>query len=287
VIMSTVVQAPTRSKKRVIHLLVEQKQAIIQRAVTRGLDQNVRFKATGVDWLGEVPEHWTVMPLKRCLASMEYGISDPGTDAGRVKVVGMGNIRDGKVTVPSKGGVDTVDPRLLLRAGDLLFNRTNSADLVGKVGLFSGSAFETTFASYLVRLRTGCDANAEFLNYLLNSPSVLRPARQLAIPSLHQSNLNSSRYGRIQIALPPLAEQQNIATQLHSELAGIESSIENVRREIDLIREYWERLVADVVTGKLDVRAARLRDTETPTEPEALIGEDQIEDDELVGLEEG
>ncbi|MGC9225394.1 MAG: hypothetical protein ACP5E2_15890, partial [Terracidiphilus sp.] len=189
-----------RAKRKVIALLNEQKQAIIHRAVTRGLDPSVPLRPSGVPWLADVPAHWTVMPLKHAFTSMDYGISDPTFDAGRIRVLGMGQIKDGEITVPEDGGVNTVDPSLFLKDGDLLFNRTNSAALVGKVGIFRGHNTPVTFASYLVRLRPKSGFDSEYLNFVLNSSVILNVARQSSIPSLHQSNLNPARYGRLAIA---------------------------------------------------------------------------------------
>jgi type I restriction enzyme S subunit len=191
-----------RAKQKLIKLLEEQKQAVIHRAVTRGLDPNVRLKPSGVEWLGDVPEHWDVMPIKRAFVSMDYGISESSTDGGTIRLLTMGNIKNGRVTIPETGGVAAVDSSLLLAVGDLLFNRTNSSELVGKVGAFTGADSTVTFASYLVRMRPRPEHEPEYLNAVLNGSSVLSVARREAIPSLHQSNLNPTRYGRLHVSLP-------------------------------------------------------------------------------------
>ena len=164
-----------RAKQNLIKLLEEQKQAIVHRLVTRGLDPNVRLKPSGVDWLGDVPEHWDVLPIKRAFRLMDYGLSESAIDDGTIRLLTMGNIKAGRITVPEAGGIRSVDPRLLLDPGDLLFNRTNSAALVGKVGLFRGCPARVTFASYLVRMRPRACHDAGYLNYLLNDDSVLLP----------------------------------------------------------------------------------------------------------------
>ena len=248
------IQAYISAKEKLIALLEEQRQAIIHQAVTRSLDPNVKLKDSGMKWLGNVPEHWDVMPLKRAFISMDYGISDSGSQTGMVRLLTMGNLKEGSVTVPSTGGVTAVAPSLLLEKNDLLFNRTNSADLVAKVGLFSGHDSPVTFASYLVRMRCRSSSEPEYLNLALNEARFLAQARREAVPSLHQSNLNPTRYGRIHIALPPKVEQKKILSALAEETNGLTSSMELARRQIDLIEEYRTRLIADVVTGKLDVR---------------------------------
>jgi type I restriction enzyme, S subunit len=263
-----------RAKQKLIKLLDEQRRAIIHRAVTRGLDPNVRVKPSGVDWLGHVPAHWEVLPIKRAFVSMDYGISESATNEGTIRLLTMGHIRAGRVRVPNDGGVATVDPSLLLEADDLLFNRTNSAELVGKVGLFTGAESPVTFASYLVRMRPRRDNDPTFLNLLLNDYIVLSAARREAIPSLHQANLNPTRYGRLRIALPALSEQRAIVAFLQTATAGVEKAAVRTEREIDLLREYRTRLIADVVTGKLDVREAATR---LPKEADDLEPLDETE----------
>jgi type I restriction enzyme S subunit len=275
-----------QAKRTLIILLNEQKQAIVHRTVTRGLDPNVRLKSSGVEWLGDVPKHWKVMPIKRAFVSMEYGISEAATDDGHIRLLTMGHIKKGSVVPPDSGGVTHVDPGLLVVENDLLFNRTNSAELVGKVGLFGGSSSPITFASYLVRMRPRPEHLPTYLNLLLNDPSVLSVARREAIPSLHQSNLNPTRYGRLQIALPPLSEQETIIRHLDVALVDLNSGIDGANREIDLLREYRNRLIADVVTGKLDVRAAAAVLPETTTEPEKPAALEIADEDELADIGE-
>ncbi len=241
------------SKRRLIELLDEERLRDIDRVTRKGIDE-APTKNTAFEWIGEVPAHWKIAPLKYAFSSMRYGISDSGTDEGTIPVLTMGHIHSGKVTVPESGGVVAVDSSLLLENGDLLFNRTNSAELVGKVGLFRACGRDVTFASYLVRLRPRADTDPEYMNYLLNSPRILAIARQIAVPSLHQSNLNPTRYGRIHIALPPFQEQQRIATWINARHADVERAKGRCKKEIDLMNEFRASLIAEAVTGRIDVR---------------------------------
>jgi type I restriction enzyme, S subunit len=259
------------SKQKLIKLLEEKKQAIIHNAVTHSFGTNIRLKPSAVEWLGDVPEHWEVLPIKRAFTSMDYGISESATDDGTIRLLTMGNIKDGEVTIPETGGVTTVDTALLLFAGDLLFNRTNSPDLVGKVGLFRGSDSAVTFASYLVRMRPRPGNEPEYLNLVLNDVSITSIARREAIPSLHQSNLNPTRYGRLQITLPPTDEQRSILRYVNVATTDVERAIASAHREISLLREYGTRLLADVVTGKLDVRKAAVQLPDETDDPQELL----------------
>jgi type I restriction enzyme, S subunit len=276
-----------RTKKKLIALLNEQKQAIIHQAVTRGLDPNVKLKPSGVEWLGDVPVHWEVVPIKRAFISMDYGISKSATDDGTIRLLTMGHIKNGRVTVPSVGGVNNVESSLLLNDGELLFNRTNSPDLVGKVGLFAGAESPVTFASYLVRMKPLPTNEPEYFNLLLNDFIVLAAARREAIPSLHQSNLNATRYGRLPIALPASEEQQSIVDWLKVNTRELETATSTAEREIYLLQEYRIRLIADVVTGKLDVREAAAQSSDGLDKPLAIDETDEFTevDEDMTGTE--
>ena len=267
------IQRYIRAKQKLMALLEEQKQAIIHQAVTGQIDVRTgqpypAYKPSGVEWLGDVPAHWEILPLKRAFVSMDYGISDTGTDDGTIPVLTMGNVRDGTVTVPECGGVTDVAPNLLLQDKDLLFNRTNSAELVAKVGLFRSGKRPVTFASYLVRMRARQENSPEFLNLLLNDIGFVAAARREAIPSLHQSNLNPTRYGRLLILLPSASEQRAIVESVEENIFDVDSAAARANHEIELLREYRTRLIADVVTGKLDVREAAARLPDGEAEPE-------------------
>ncbi len=161
-------------QRRLIALLAEKRQAVISHAVTRGLNPDARLKLSGIDWLGDVPEGWEVVPLRRALVSTDYGISDSLGVDGPVAVLRMGNILEGRVRFDDLKYADSVPSELLLESGDLLFNRTNSLDLIGKVGLFDGGVHpQVSFASYLVRLRLKAGFSPLFFSFLLNANGML------------------------------------------------------------------------------------------------------------------
>ena len=282
-----------RAKQKLIALLKEQKQALIHDAVTGRIDVGTgrpysAYKDSGVEWLGRVPEHWDVLPLKRAFVSMDYGISDRGTEDGRIAVLTMGDVgRDGTVRTTELGGVPFIAPKLLLRDKDLLFNRTNSPELVGKVGLFRSGKRAVTFASYLVRMRARQENRPEFLNFVLNDAGFLATARREAIPSLHQANLNPTRYGRLPISLPGTAEQETAIAFIGGNVSKMDGAVESANREIDLLQEYRTRLIAYVVTGKIDVREAAAGLPDEVKEPEpfdqtsALIDREEEPSDDL------
>ena len=138
-------------------------------------------------------------------------------------------------------------------------------------------------SGYLVRMRPNSSHEPEYLNMALNDTSFISRARREAIPSLHQSNLNPTRYGRIHVALPSKEEQQTILRTLRKETTSLRDAITHARRQIELLQEYRTRLIADVVTGQLDVReaAAQLPDEDLCDADESV--EELAMESEVIG----
>jgi len=252
------IEALIAEQRRMIELLREKRQAIITQAVTKGLNPDAAMKPSGVKWLGNVPTSWKICLLKRAFRSMEYGISDAVGLEGSIAILRMGNIVSGKIDYADLKYIDAVDQSLLLQEGDLLYNRTNSLDQIGKVGLFQGDVDgQFSFASYLVRLRTVSDSLPQFFAYLLNTENILGLARASAFVAIGQCNLNPSRYGRIIVAIPPQEEQVAIVRYLEKATATIDSLVADASRTIDILQERCSALISAAVTGALDVRNCR------------------------------
>ncbi len=273
-----------QKKKRLIEQLKEQKQVIINQVVTRGLDPNVRLKPSGIEWLGDIPEHWEAFPIKRLFSLIKYGTSESAGDKGKYKILTMGHIQDGKIVAKNCGLLKDLEDELLLRYNDLLFNRTNSKELVGKVGIFKEHTGDYSFASYLVLLRVNGKSLPDYINYLLNSSLFITYVRRHSIPSLNQSNLNPTRYSRFPVPLPPLEEQNRILEHIETSCSNINLLISSSQQQIDLIQEYRTRLISDVMTGQIDVRDIEISDIIEGELIEETIEEEQEEESlELVG----
>ncbi|OBU50249.1 restriction endonuclease subunit S [Stenotrophomonas maltophilia] len=239
-------------KERMLALLEEKRAALISRVVTRGLDPNAPLKPSGQEWLGEIPAHWDTCQLKRTWSSSDYGLSESIRDEGDIAVLRMSCIVDGRVDVSKSGMIAEVDSHLLLRRNDLLFNRTNSLDQIAKVGLVDFDPEEPlTFASYLVRIRTNHRTTPQYLVALLNSSLFLAFARNNAIPAIGQANLSPTRYGEIQIPLPPKAEQDEIVTFLEQDAATSTPVREYISSSIGLLKERRAALISAAVTGQI------------------------------------
>lgn len=238
-------------KREQLALLDGVRETTIEKAVTHGLGPNVRLAEVGQDWIVSLPVHWQPVRIKRLLSRMDYGISESTERDGRYPVLKMGNIQGGEIRFTNIEFVESVEDDLILEADDILYNRTNSADQVGKAAIYRGSKADgVTFASYLVRLRVNHRILPAFLNYAVNSSGFLSFARKLAIPSVQQSNLNSTRYGRIFVPLPPLDEQREICAYLEVQLAQLKAITSTIEAQIATLTAYRKSLIHEYVTGQ-------------------------------------
>jgi len=254
------IDAALASKQSQLETLGLIREAIISRAVTYGLAAQPELRQVDHDWLKEVPTHWDVCRVKRVLARMDYGISVSTIEEGRYPVLKMGHIQNGNISFTDLDFVDEVDENLLLETGDLLYNRTNSPDQVGKAAVFRKTREDAiTFASYLVRLRVNHRANPYFLNYVFNSDGYLGFARRLAIQSVQQSNLNSTRYAQMFIPLPPIGEQDQICAHLDEKLADLQLIVRSIESQIAVLVAYRKSLIHECVTGQRRISEADLK----------------------------
>lgn len=255
------VDAAIDVKRQQIERLENVRKGSIQKAITSGLNHSP-MRSVNQDWIEYLPEHWKAVRVKRVLLRMDYGISVSTEEEGSYPVLKMGHLRDGEIAFEKLDFVDEVPDELLLENGDLLYNRTNSPDQVGKAAIFRKSREDAvTFASYLVRLRVNHRVKPEFLNYVLNSDGFLGFARRLAIPSVQQSNLNSTRYGRMFIPLPPINEQDGIIERLNSISRDISQTQSILSRQIDTLLAYRKSLIHECVTGKRRITSADFSET--------------------------
>ncbi|HEX6689235.1 MAG TPA: restriction endonuclease subunit S [Solirubrobacterales bacterium] len=257
------------AKERLIALLEEEKNAVIYRAVTAGLDPQVSLKPSGVDWLGDVPHHWDMGPLGHSVASSVTGTwgeePDGDNDVICVRVADFDRVRRRVQPCPDTlRSVPVADRRRRrLEVGDLLIEKSGGGDNlpVGTVVLFDRK-IDAVSSNFVTRLRPAAGYRPEYLLYL----HWALYARRVNVRSIKQTtgiqNLDLRSYLSERVAFPPPAEQEAIAGYLEGAVGEIDRVVETARVQIRLLREYRTRLTADAVTGKLDVRGAaeHLRD---------------------------
>lgn len=234
-------------KRRMLDLLYEQ--------FAGRVEQATRARSFAGGRRAKLPDGWRSIALRRCFGLIQYGTGEATKKQGGIPVLGMGNVDRGEIVGDPGGFLENIGGSLLLEPGDLLFNRTNSLALVGKVAMFRGAS-ATTFASYLVRLRTNHLADPSYLNYLLNTEAVLGRARSMALPSIGQANLNPSRYTTMRIPLPPIAEQRVLAKRLDRAAAKRRALSSALVRQMDLLAEHRRTLITAGVTGEIGITGA-------------------------------
>ena len=272
-----------RNKRRLIGLLNEQKQAIINRAVTHGLNPNAPMKPTGIDWMPEIPAHWELKKFKFFARFLSGGT--PPMAEGQYwtdevpwvspKDMKIARIASAQMSVSKKAIEDGHTP--LLRPGNLM--------MVVRSGILRRSIPIAI-----------CDApvaiNQDIKGIVLDEPVVSPTYFHLLVTGLESDLLLAWRkqgatvesleyqlFANSYLPLPTIDEQQKIEVRCYEETAAFDKAIEKAQREITLIREYRERLIVDVVTGKLDVRHIEIA---APGD-EPVADEDDALEEELAG----
>jgi len=278
-----------RAKRKLIALLTEQKQAIINRVVTRGLDPDVPLKDSGVEWLGEVPEHWEVARLKDA-AVVQTGITlgknykDLATDSH--PYLRVANVQVGRVDLREVKRVDVPSAEVrgaTLRDGDVLMTEGGDIDKLGRGCVWRDEIPGCLHQNHVFAVRCRPDLlDPEFLVGLMASQHGRAYFQLTAKQTTNLASTNSTTLRAFPIMLPPLSEQRVILKEIDNQSASLERAIEDAQREIELLNEYRTRLIADVVTGKLDVRTAA---AELP-EVDLLSAEDDADDALDADLEE-
>ena len=169
-----------------------------------------------VQYLDPIPDTWQVVALADMAQSIDYGTSEKThAEAKGIPVLRMGNLGWGTIAYNDLKFLprERLDSRLLLQHGDLLFNRTNSAELVGKTAIFHGYPKDIAFASYLIRVQPLPSANLEWANIVLNSAIGRRYIASVRIQQVGQANVNGTKLAATPIPLPSAEEQSRIITE--------------------------------------------------------------------------
>ncbi|MBI5015492.1 MAG: restriction endonuclease subunit S [Deltaproteobacteria bacterium] len=276
-----------RAKQKLIKLLEEQKQAIIHRAVTRGLDPNVRLKPSGVEWLGEVPEHWEVMRVSRFARVGNGSTPSRGKPAywhgGAYPWLNSSNVNRGFIDSADQFVTQTALQECHLprvAAGSVLVAITGQGKTRGASAVLGVEATINQHIAYITPRNAAVSSG--FLHLAL--VAAYQTLRALSEDSgSTKGALTCEDLKRFKIPIPPALEQTALVERILTETGALVTAIAHAQGQIDLLREYRTRLIADVVTGKLDVREAaeRLPDEE---ESEGLEeGEGLVEGDESIG----
>ena len=249
------------AKQKLIVLLEEEKQAVINQAVTRGLDPNVRLKPSGVEWLGDVPEHWDILPLKRWVSTkITDGPHETPVflDEG-VSFMSAESMVDGRLDFSRRRGFISREQhevycRKCRPQRDDMF-MCKSGATTGKVAIVD-TAEEFSVWSPLALMRVDPQKVLARLLFAVLQASYVQRQVEDSWSYGTQPNLAMNAMERIAVVLPPIMEQRKVLAYVGRATNKISEAIACTRRQIELVEEYRTRLIADVVTGKLDVREA-------------------------------
>ena len=246
-----------RSRERLIELLKEYRQATIHEAVTQGLDPDVPLKPSGAEWLGDVPAHWEVRRLKHWVEINEAVLpetTDPDFEFRYLEIgaVGTGVLVEEPATIrfahaPSRA-------RRIVKSGDTIISTVRT---YLKAVWFAEEVNDALICSTGFAVLTPRRATVpKFVSYAVQDHAftdrVTAESVGIAYPAIAES-----RFRSFHVCVPPLAEQAAIAAYLDKQTAAIAAAMARAQREIDLLSEYRTRLIADVVTGQVDVRDER------------------------------
>lgn len=255
------IDALVAAKQRLLDLLAEKRKAIIATAVTRGLDPKVKLRDSGVPWLGEIPAHWEVVPIRYLLdLGPKNGISPQQSGADGALSFSISAVRDGRVTIEGNEKLVALEPLVArgyyLKPSDILLVRGNgNLSLVGTCGLLEVVPDECTYPDILMLMRVGERIISELLVSAINSPYVRQQIESLAQTTNGTYKLSGEDVRTLQIALPPLDEQRAIVAHIARETAKLDAVRVATERTIALLKERRSALIAAAVTGQLDLRA--------------------------------
>ncbi len=241
-------------KKRLLELYEEEKTAFINQAVTKGLDPNVKMKDSGIEWLGEIPEHWVVKRLSWCFEIIGSGTTPKAGEEeyyynGEFNWLLTGDLTDGEVWGTSKKitqkALDDYSSLKKYPANSIVMAMYGAT--IGKLGILK---IPTTVNQACCVMTTPNHFNYVFAFYLLLAArkEIINMSYGGGQPNISQELIRSFR-----VQVPPLEEQQSIVYHIETECARIDAKKDKTKKLIDLLTEYRTALISEVVTGKINV----------------------------------
>lgn len=257
---TTRIDALVEKKTRFIELLSEKRQAFITHAVTKGLDPNVPMKNSGVDWLGEVPEHWTVLSFQRRVYIAEGQVNPEEQPYSDMTLIAPNHVESGtgRLLYTETAAEQMAESgKYLCREGDVIYSKIRPALRKACIApadcLCSADMYPLRGDEYLL--------NSYLLWFLLSEPfsafAVLE-ADRVAMPKINRESLNA-----LKLALPPVEEQEHISRVLTRATTRIDALVEKTKRSIELLKEHRSALITAAVTGQIDLRATVAAESQT------------------------
>ena len=273
------IDALVEEQRLLIELLKEKRQAVISHAVTKGLDPDVPMKDSGVEWLGEVPAHWMVGPL-RWYATIQGGIAkgkryDVDIPTVELPYLRVANVQDGYVDL-SKVNTVTVAvseiERFSLQSGDVLMNEGGDNDKLGRGAVWDGEIADCLHQNHVFAIRPNQYLSSCWLSIFSRSSAARSYFYLYSKQSTNLASISGSNVMSCPLPIPPIKEQRRILKNLQKQMARIEMLMEEGQNSIDLLQERRSALISAAVTGKIDVRGWQ-RPPGSSSSTEATAGE--------------
>ena len=250
-------------KQKMVELLKEKRSAIINHAVTKGLNPDAKMKPSGIDWLGDIPEGWEEVRAKSIISYFINGAwgENPQNNINDVLCVRVADFDYNKLSIKENASTlrnicDSLLSTRILGENDLLIEKSGGGDNqpVGRVVKYDIEKVAVC-SNFIGKISVNSEkAISNFIVYVFASIYQLK----LNVRSIKQTtgiqNLDINSYFQERIPLPPLPEQKQIAAFLDKKTAQIDKFVEMTNKQIELLKEYRTTLISDVVTGKVDVR---------------------------------
>lgn len=242
-------------RKQLIELLQEQRKAIINEAVTKGINPNVKKKDSGIEWIGEIPEHWEIWKISRAFQNISSGTTPKSGEPiyhnnGTINWINTGDLNDGILYSCKK----KITSKALEDYSALKVHPSNSLIVAmygATIGKTSITMFEATTNQACCVISSSKVLNIDFSFYwfLANKQNVINLSVGGGQPNISQEIIRN-----LKIPVPPLIEQNLITAYIKEKVSLIDKEIQSTEKEITLLKEYRQSLITEAVTGKIDVR---------------------------------
>lgn len=247
-----------RKKKQLIKHIYEQKSAIINHYVTKGLEPKASQKYSGLEWLGEIPKHWHVKPLKYFVTCNDEVLPNNTHDDYKIRYIDIGNVNaSGEIfeIVEYRFGDAPSRARRIVRENDIIVSTVRT--YLKAITRITGDTENLIVSTGFAVLRPNNDVSGEYLNYAIRAnyfiETICSRSYGVSYPAI-----NATELVRLKIALPPFEEQVKIVERINLETELLNTTISKINNEVALTLEYRNALITEAVTGKVDLREYKI-----------------------------
>lgn len=250
----TKIDALIEKKTRLVELLEEKKKATISQAVTKGLNPNIKMKSSGIDWLGDIPEHWKLVRLKYLSDGLKYGANEAAEEDNPdfPRYIRITDIDENGNLKPEtfKSISLEIANEYLLEDGDILFARSGAT--VGKTFRYTSNYGKSAYAGYLIRMRPNRKIDSQFMYYFTLSNSYWS---QIYIDSIQATiqNFSGDKYANMLVTIPSNDEQIQIAKYLDNYIKQFSLLRDKVTNSIDLLKEKRTAIISSTINGEINL----------------------------------